>query len=87
MLMEGMIIEEILDHYMCQEEIRVTRPSNCHINLFYNFWTIWIFFLAGNILHEVFLEAGQQAGHCLTSDVNGYQQEGVGMFDMTTYKG
>lgn len=40
-----------------------------------------------NHLHDVFIEAGRQAGHPVTEDVNGYQQEGVGRFDMTTYKG
>ena len=42
---------------------------------------------SGNPLHEVFIEAGKQAGHAVTSDVNGFRQEGVGPFDMTTHKG
>ena len=40
-----------------------------------------------NPLHHAFLEAGQQAGYPFTDDMNGYQQEGVGWFDMTVYKG
>ncbi len=36
-----------------------------------------------NPLHEVFLAAGQEAGHPFSSDVNGFQQEGVSWFDMT----
>ena len=40
-----------------------------------------------NPLHSVFLEGGQQAGHPFTEDVNGYQQEGVGWFDMTIKDG
>ena len=40
-----------------------------------------------NPLHGVFLEAGQQAGHRFTEDVNGYRQEGVGWFDMTINRG
>ena len=36
---------------------------------------------SSNPLHEAFLVAGQQAGHPLTADVNGYQQAGVGYFD------
>ena len=42
--------------------------------------------LSGNPLHEVFIEAGVQAGYNRTDDVNGYMQEGVGLFDMTTHK-
>ena len=42
---------------------------------------------SGNKLHDVFIEAGQQAGHAFTEDVNGYRQEGVGHFEMTIYKG
>jgi len=38
-------------------------------------------------LFGAFLEAGQQAGYPLTDDVNGYQQEGFGQFDLTIYKG
>ena len=40
-----------------------------------------------NPLHEVFLEAGQQAGYPFSTDVNGYQQEGVSWFDMTIRDG
>ncbi|ESO87793.1 hypothetical protein LOTGIDRAFT_179199 [Lottia gigantea] len=38
-------------------------------------------------LHHAFVEAGQQAGYPFTSDMNGYQQEGVGWMDMTVHKG
>jgi len=38
-------------------------------------------------LNAAFLEAGQQAGHVLTDDVNGYRQEGVSRFDMSVEKG
>ena len=40
-----------------------------------------------NPLFKAFFEATQEAGYPLTDDVNGYQQEGFGPFDMTTYKG
>ena len=40
-----------------------------------------------NPLFDAFFKAGQQAGYPLTEDVNGYQQEGFGRFDRTTYKG
>ncbi|MBW1598242.1 choline dehydrogenase [Streptomyces sp. JJ38] len=36
---------------------------------------------AANPLFSAFLEAAQQAGHSLTSDVNGYKQEGFARFD------
>jgi choline dehydrogenase len=36
-----------------------------------------------NPLHAVWLEAAKQAGYPQTKDVNGYQQEGFGRFDMT----
>jgi choline dehydrogenase len=39
--------------------------------------------LLTNPLHAVWLEAGQQAGYALTSDMNGFRQEGVGYMDMT----
>ncbi len=42
---------------------------------------------SGNHLHSVFVEAGKQAGYPYTEDVNGYQQEGVGPFEMTIHKG
>ncbi|XP_028849471.1 choline dehydrogenase, mitochondrial [Denticeps clupeoides] len=38
-------------------------------------------------LHRAFIQAGQQAAHPFTDDMNGYQQEGVGWMDMTVYKG
>ena len=38
-----------------------------------------------NPLFKAFFEAVQQAGYPLTKDVNGYQQEGFGRFDSTTY--
>jgi choline dehydrogenase len=40
-----------------------------------------------NPLYNAFVEAGKQAGYPVTSDVNGYQQEGFGRMDMTAYKG
>jgi choline dehydrogenase len=40
-----------------------------------------------NPLNTAFLEAGQQAGHALTGDVNGYAQEGVSRFEMSVEKG
>lgn len=40
-----------------------------------------------NPLNAAFLEAGQQAGHTLTEDVNGFRQEGVSRFEMTVEKG
>lgn len=36
-----------------------------------------------NPLHAAWLAAGQQAGYPATADINGYQQEGFGRFDMT----
>ena len=38
-------------------------------------------------LNLAFLEAGQQAGHPLTEDVNGYAQEGVSRFEMSVAGG
>ncbi|WP_282607781.1 choline dehydrogenase [Pelagibius sp. Alg239-R121] len=38
-------------------------------------------------LNNAFLEAGQQAGHALTEDVNGYSQEGVSRFEMSVEGG
>ncbi len=40
-----------------------------------------------NPLNAAFLEAGQQAGHAFTEDVNGYRQEGVSRFDMSVEGG
>lgn len=34
-----------------------------------------------------FLKAGAEAGYPATDDINGYRQEGFGVFDRTTYKG
>ncbi|MDE2138208.1 MAG: choline dehydrogenase [Gammaproteobacteria bacterium] len=39
--------------------------------------------LLTNPLHAAWLEAGRQAGYPFTADVNGFQQEGFGYFDMT----
>lgn len=36
-----------------------------------------------NPLHAAWLAAGKQAGYPATADINGYQQEGFGRFDMT----
>ena len=38
-------------------------------------------------LNDAFLAAGVQAGHPRTDDLNGFQQEGIGRFDMTIHKG
>lgn len=40
-----------------------------------------------NPLFDAFIEAGQQAGYPFTKDMNGYQQEGVGLMDMTIKQG
>lgn len=40
-----------------------------------------------NPLFQAFLEAGQQAGHAMREDLNGRNQEGVGPFDRTIYRG
>ncbi len=40
-----------------------------------------------NPLFDAFFGAVQEAGYPLTKDVNGYQQEGFGKFDRTTYQG
>ena len=40
-----------------------------------------------NPLNAAFLEAGQQAGHAFTEDVNGYSQEGVSRFEMSVEGG
>ncbi len=40
-----------------------------------------------NPLYRAFIEAGRQAGYPVTEDMNGQQQEGLGVMDMTTYKG
>ena len=40
-----------------------------------------------NPLFDAFFQAGRQAGYPLTDDVNGFQQEGFGKFDRTTFRG
>jgi choline dehydrogenase len=40
-----------------------------------------------NPLFQAFLEAGQQAGHAYTEDVNGYRQEGVFRMERSTHNG
>jgi choline dehydrogenase len=40
-----------------------------------------------NPLFNTFIEAGKQTGYPYTADMNGFQQEGLGPMDMTTYKG
>ncbi|WP_119461963.1 choline dehydrogenase [Rhodospirillaceae bacterium SYSU D60014] len=40
-----------------------------------------------NPLFKAFIEAGVQAGYPFTEDMNGYQQEGLGVMDMTVHKG
>ena len=40
-----------------------------------------------NPLFKAFIEAAMQCGYPYTEDLNGFQQEGVGPMDMTTYKG
>lgn len=40
-----------------------------------------------NPLFDAFIEAGQQAGYPHTTDMNGYQQEGFGVMDMTIKQG
>lgn len=40
-----------------------------------------------NPLFDAFFKAVQEAGYPLTDDVNGYQQEGFGPFDRTTFRG
>jgi choline dehydrogenase len=39
--------------------------------------------LLTNPLHQAWLEAGRQAGYPTTQDMNGFQQEGFGLMDMT----
>ena len=43
--------------------------------------------LLTNPLHDAWLAAGRQAGYALTSDMNGFQQEGFGRMDMTVGDG
>ena len=40
-----------------------------------------------NPLYDAFIEAAQQAGYPYTPDMNGYQQEGFGPMDSTTWQG
>ena len=40
-----------------------------------------------NPLYRAFIEAAREAGYPETADVNGYQQEGFGRFDMTVHHG
>ena len=40
-----------------------------------------------NPLFKAFFQATEQAGYPATSDVNGYQQEGFGVFDQNIYRG
>lgn len=40
-----------------------------------------------NPLFDAFIEAGTQAGHSCSADINGAQQEGFGRFDMTIDNG
>jgi choline dehydrogenase len=40
-----------------------------------------------NPLYGAFIEAGREAGYPVTSDMNGFQQEGLGVMDMTVHKG
>ena len=42
---------------------------------------------ATNPLFQAFFEAGEQAGIPVTSDVNGYRQEGFAVFDANRYRG
>ena len=40
----------------------------------------------GNPLYRIFLDAAEQAGYARTKDINGYQQDGFGVDDMTISK-
>ena len=40
-----------------------------------------------NPLYKIFVKAGSEAGYPVSSDLNGYQQEGFGLLDMTVDKG
>ena len=42
---------------------------------------------AENPLFQAFFEAGEQAGHPNTTDVNGYRQEGFAPFDANRHRG
>jgi choline dehydrogenase len=41
----------------------------------------------GNPLYKAFIDAAVEAGYPLTSDINGFQQEGFGRLDMTVHEG
>ncbi|XP_063724733.1 choline dehydrogenase, mitochondrial-like isoform X2 [Symsagittifera roscoffensis] len=43
--------------------------------------------ISGNPLHQVWIDAGVEAGFAFTDDQNGFQQEGVGWMDMTIKNG
>jgi choline dehydrogenase len=43
--------------------------------------------LLTNPLHEAWLAAGREAGYPATNDMNGFQQEGFGLMDMTVGEG
>ncbi len=40
-----------------------------------------------NPLYQAFIDAGREAGYPVTEDYNGQQQEGLGPFEMTVWKG
>ena len=40
-----------------------------------------------NPLYQAFIDAGREAGYPVTPDYNGHQQEGLGPFEMTVWKG
>jgi choline dehydrogenase len=40
-----------------------------------------------NPLYQAFIDAGRQAGYPVTADYNGRQQEGLGPFEMTVWRG
>ena len=40
-----------------------------------------------NPLYRAFLKSGEQAGYPVTSDINGYTQEGFGLLDSTVFRG
>jgi choline dehydrogenase len=42
---------------------------------------------ADNPLYRAFIEAGREAGYPVTEDMNGFQQEGLGVMDSTTRRG
>jgi len=42
---------------------------------------------SANPLYQTWIEAGRQAGHAVSEDINGYQQEGFCRLDMTVHLG